>query len=801
MQTKKIDLHEFFIKSQQAIEFTKLLQILSEFAVTQEAKSIIINLLNQKLIANPEDKLELVQQAKDFILIQEIPLGNFNNISNEIQFLKIENFHLTMESIKNLYLIIINVERLSTLKKSNKLKELPLLNNFISELPELSNALKYIQQIFDSDFEIRDNASKELLNIRNSIRSYKKVIYQTFKKELEFYRGMGILAEGEESVRNGRYVLRIQVEHKRKVKGIIVDESDSGKTLFIEPQVCLEQNNEIVQLELNEKREISKILLDLTSKLRVYSGDFELAYQKLLEIDVLLAKARFALKLNAVKPIISKNKSIKIRNAFHPLLLLKFLNSERTPESLDILLDETNYLLLISGPNAGGKTIVLKTLGLLQFMLQKGILIPVDKNSQFTIFKDIWVDIGDWQSLDEGLSTYSARLNYMKIILENVSDQSLVLLDELGSGTEPIIGGAIAESVLSDLVKKNVYGVITTHYINLKSFAHNTSGIINGAMVYDEKNMEPKYKLQIGKPGSSYALDIANKLRFPKHLIHYAKQKSGKNVVNLETLISKLEQEKQTLENTNKEYLLKITSLNKLIKAYEDIQKQYELKRLKLKLESKEFEFQKLQKQKDISNKLIEEIRSKLDIIQAKKLHEDNQIKVNHVTKTLNELSVQYNKLASDSKIDKEIRKGDKVFLMRHHMTGTVSEINGEYAKVITEFVTFNVKLSEINPVNDNIIKKTKKTITLDLKETAIQFSSTLDIRGQAPHLAILALEEYLDKAILANVKEVRIIHGKGTGVLKNQIHNSLKKLKYIEEFKHPEPEYGGLGTTIIILK
>jgi DNA mismatch repair protein MutS2 len=792
MERKLIELNNYYIKSQEALEFTKVIHHVSEYAVSDDAKTKIVNLLNEELLSNPEDTLELVSQIKDFLQFHPIPLSFFSPIETELSYLKIDNYYYTPESFKKFYQLCLNSATIVALKKRVHNAGFTQFCHLIDMVPDLDDPLCQLKKVFDENFEVKDAASKELEKLRKSITILKNSIHQLFKKEVEFNRT---------SIRNGRYVLRVLAEHKRKIPGLIVDESDSGKTIFIEPQRCLEQNNELIQLHMEEKRLIIKILILLTDKIKYYSNDFKLAYDILVKLDVHMAKANFAMKINARKPTISKNNTIKLINAYHPLLLLKFFEKQKLPAPLNIKLDRENFIILISGPNAGGKTIVLKTIGLLQLMVQKGMLVPVDKGSSFSLFKNIWVDIGDRQSIDEGLSTYSARLSYMKELLENVDKNSLVLLDELGSGTEPIIGGAIAESILSELVKRNVFGVITTHYTNLKSFAHKTKGIVNGAMSYDEKRMEPKYLLQIGKPGSSYALDIANKLKFPKHLINYAKNKSGKNIVELEDLISKLEKEKSTLEKTNNEFKSRIQSLNKLIKAYEDIQKQFEIKRLKLKLETKELEYQKSNTKREVSKKLIEEIRANLDLNKANNLHSENIKNIELISKELNEISQSYNELMYNTKVAKPIHKGDKVYLIRHNMTGTVSEIKGDNLKVITEFVTFNVKNTEISILEEDLIKSKKKSVLFDLKESAIEFVSSLDIRGQSAQTAIKLLDDYLDKAILANAKEVRIIHGKGTGVLREKIHNTLRGYKFIDKFMHPDGEQGGLGITVIVFK
>jgi DNA mismatch repair protein MutS2 len=801
MKKRSSSYTKLFTQAQYLLEFNKILNLASEFAISADAKSGILNLIHADLIENPEVELNLIEQIREFLSRNRFTLDAFEDVSREIHFLSIEQSTLSIESFERIYKLCHNTLKVTSIPSKEIPTEYQDFISLIKKFPDLKFPLKCIKLIFDEHFEIMDHASAELKKIRDDIKSLEKSIHRTFKKELESIRSKGFLAEGEESIRNGRYVFRVLAEHKRKIPGIIVDESDSGKSIFIEPQVCLELNNELISLEIEEKREVAKILLELTNKLRSFSSDFGLAYGCLVDFDILLAKALFAVKINGIKPAISFNKKIQIEQAFHPLLYLKFKDENKKPVPLSFYLQPDNHLLLISGPNAGGKTIVLKTFGLLQLMLQRGFLIPVGKNSVFPVFHDIWVDIGDWQSLDDGLSTYSAKLSYMKILVESANENSLVLIDELGSGTEPIIGGAIAESVLSELVKLRAYGIITTHYANLKAFAHKTKGVINGAMVYDEQKMEPKYQLQVGKPGSSYALDIANKLKFPKHLVQYAKNKAGKNLVNMEALISKLEEEKANLESKNNDYLAKINSLNKLIKAYDNIQKQYEIKRLKLKLDSKQLEYQQQNYLKQETQHLLNEIKEKLDLIKAKQLQEDIIKKSKELASELHVMSHEYNQLLNKGIQVQEIKTGDKVHLMHHNMIGTVTEIGERTAKVITEHFTIKVNKSELSPVKESLVSTKKQKIQFDLIESVSALSSSIDLRGQTPQDALKALDHYFDKAIMSNVKEVKILHGKGTGVLRNAIHQSLRKNKFVDRFVHPDEQDGGAGITLVTFK
>lgn len=787
-----------FVKSQLLLEFDKIIQLVVNYAVSDQAKLTLEQLIYEPFGENIQFELDLLEELTEVIGLKDLNLINFEPIETDLSKLKIPGIEVSVDSILRLRKVLINNQEILRFASDPIFQNYKHFLNFVSLLPDLNKPLHAINKIVDFNGLIRDDASLELLSIRESIQKLNRSLYSTFKKELDLYKVKSYLAEGDESIRNGRYVLRVQAEHKRKIPGMLVGESDSGKTAFIEPQVCFELNNKLTELNLDEQREISKILANLGSVLRPFMELYKVSFNQILATDILLAKAHYAKSIQAVKPILNENKLLQLVTAFHPLLINKFQKLDKLPVPMDIRLDETQRILLISGPNAGGKTLVLKTVGLLQLMLQKGFLIPVSKKSNICFFKKIWVDIGDWQSLDEGLSTYSAKLAYMKKLVNEADNTSLVLMDELGSGTEPKIGGAIAEAVLSELLNLKATGIISTHYSNLKSFAHVNKGIQNGSMLYDETKLTPLYKLQIGKPGSSYALDIAKKMHFPKKLIKYAKEKVGNDIVKMEDLLSKMEEEKRNLEASVLNYKNKIDSLNKLIKAYEAMQKQYELKRLKLKMDSKHVEFQQNLEIKKENNNILNEIRSKLDFAEAQKQLELSKTKVKEVAGELNQAESEYFNLVKSTLPNRLIKPGDKVFLIKHGMSGIVDEINDKRAKIVTEFFTVELNVNELVFENQSLIVEKKPNVNIQLVDKVATLSGTIDLRGQKVEHAIQALEDYLDQALLTSLKTAKILHGKGSGVLKTAIHKQLKKFKFVQSFYHPEEEEGGAGITIV---
>ncbi len=787
-----------FLKAQYLLEFDKVLSAISSFAVSEKAKNIILDLIFTELQLNPQTELYLTETTAQYLSSFNFSIDLYEPVENDLKQCKLPGSLISTEVVIKLRKLLRNNDLIRQLINDSCKANFGRLYEFVSLFPDLTEPDNLINVIFDADNLIKDSASPALKKVRVELFNLKRSIYSTFKRELEFYRSKLFLAEGEESIRNGRYVLRVQAEYKRQINGNLVGESDSGKTVFIEPQPCFELNNRLMELELDEQREIFKILQSLASQLLPYFDQFIELFNLICSLDILIAKARYANSINALLPNINQDQEFTLIEGYHPLLLNKLKLDGKSVVPLNLKISFQDRIILISGPNAGGKTIVLKTIGLLQIMLQRGLLIPVSRLSNFYLFKQVWVDIGDWQSIDEGLSTYSAKLKYMKRLVTEVQSPALVLMDELGSGTEPKIGGAIAESVLNELIQLKVFGIITTHYSNLKSFAHNQAGIQNASMLYDESLMKPLYQLVQGRPGSSYALDIAKKLNFPKRLIEYARRRAGKDLVRMEELIAKLEREKAVLEETVSQFQLKIDSLNKLIKAYEMMQKQYEIKRLKLKIDSKQIEFQRNHEQKQENKKILQEILSKLDFIEAKKRVEVSQIKEKEIAKELEHAEKEYFQMVQNAEPYQMIKPGDRVIMLKQGLSGEVVEIKNAKAKIITEKFTIELPENELRLEKESIFNVKKNSVNYQLVDMQSTIPGTIDLRGQNSMFALQALENYFDQILLSSLKEAKILHGKGSGKLKTSIHQYLKKLKFIESYYHPDEADGGVGVTIV---
>lgn len=779
------------------IEFNKIAELASGYAVSDEATHTI---LNPVIRLNRKDLIQDLNLTDEFsYLLKLVPfsLEHFENHDHELKLLQIPGATGSVQTITGILKMANNELLFKHWVKKVEAKSLSNIQSFTLLIPDLSLIRKIILKVFDKDSLIRSDASPELQHIRKSLISAKSSSYKVFKNELQSYKKQNVLAEGEESVSNGRYVLRVLAEHKRKVKGVITGESESGKTIFIEPLICVQLNNEIISLEQEERKEELKILRTLSSALQPFIEDIKIVYSKLVYADICLAKAKFGITIKANKPILSQKKGIKLIKAFHPLLQLHLASKGLETVPLNIELDTLHRIILVSGPNAGGKSVVLKTIGLFQLMLINGYLIPAAKESVVHLFDQMFLDIGDQQSVENDLSTYSAKLKFLQNVLINGNEDTLLLIDEFGSGTDPLIGGAIAEAALEKFIDMGLYGVITTHYSNLKALAHNQNGLANACMQYDEKAMEPKFILEIGKPGSSYAFDMADKLKFPKSILKDARKKMDKGVVNFEDLIRRLELEKLSLAERNQDLMNKIDSLNKLIRAYEVMNKQHELKKLKLRLESKSLDYEKALERKAEANQVIKEIEEKLDLIKARQLAEERLHALKSVEQEYVELNNQLlDKLQTSVELE-DLKVGDEVILFKNNLKGTISKIRGSKVEVTTEFITLKVDYKELNlsPKKEDLIKRPKTEI--DLVTKASMMSSTIDLRGSLPSEALRQLEDYIDLSLLSNLKEFKIVHGKGSGKLRKSVHELLKKNKFIKSWKHPDESEGGTGITI----
>jgi DNA mismatch repair protein MutS2 len=686
----------------------------------------------------------------------------------------------------------------------------PHLQELATNVATFPLVTKQIDSILDKFGEIKDNASPELSGIRKKLTQTANGISKTLHSILRSAQAEGLVEKDlAPTMRDGRLVIPISPALKRKLKGIVHGESASGKTVFIEPAEVVEANNKIRELESEEKREIVRILTAITNQIRPDIPEIVQSYQFLAEIDFIRAKALLALDIQAILPSFEDQPQIDWFHAVHPLLYLFLRAQNKTIVPLDIELNpEKGRMLLVSGPNAGGKSVCLKTVGLLQYMLQCGMLIPVYENSRTGIFKDIFLDIGDEQSIENDLSTYSSHLTNMKFMVKHVNPQSLILIDEFGSGTEPQIGGAIAETLLQRFNEKQSFGIITTHYQNLKTFAEDHEGIVNGAMLYDRHEMQPLFKLSVGQPGSSFAIEIARKIGLPEDIITEVSGKVGRDYIDMDKYLQDIVRDKRYWESKRQNIRRQEKQLEELSERYQSQLEKIESQRKEIITQAKSDAGSLLSDANAVIEKTIREIKE----AQAEKektkevrktlesfkqsIHDDTQHKVKNVRKK------KEKKLPA---LDTPIETGDAVRIKGQQTAGQVLEIKGKNAIVAFGSLKTSIKAEQLEKVSRNQLKReTNRTSAIlsnssdTLSEKKLRFKPEIDIRGMRGEEALQTIVYYIDDAIQCNVEKVRILHGTGTGALRQIIREYLKTVQDIKGFQDEHVQFGGTGITVV---
>jgi DNA mismatch repair protein MutS2 len=630
------------------------------------------------------------------------PNDHILNLAAELKLLAIPGAVLTGEQFFQVRRLAESIERIFRWFDAERRASYSGLASIIAGTYYEKAIIEMIDQVLDEHAQVKDNASPELKEIRISLYRKRNEVRKEFERIVSRLNKQGYLAEIEESFMNGRRVVAIYAEQKRTVKGILHGESDSRKTAFVEPEETIELNNQVYELENAERREVYRILRELTSDLSVYATLLSVYHSIVGEYDFARAKARLAADINGEYPAVVDRSHIHLVEARHPLLFLYNKKNNKPTIPVSITLDESRRILLISGPNAGGKTVTMKTVGLLQLMVQGGLLVPVHPSSQFGIFKQLMIHIGDTQSIEFDLSTYSSHLIHMKYFMENANGRTLFFIDELGSGSDPNLGGAFAEVILQELVKKHAFGIVTTHYLNLKVMAGKTAGIVNGAMSFDEKNLQPLYKLVIGKPGSSYTFSIAERIGLDKELIRRARNLVDEDHYRLDKLLNRTEQDLRDLEKKEKELHQAIRENEKLRKEMEQVMnREKHLQQLQLLKEQNRVTQEKFTYLKDMERKLRqlliewrkEEDKNKVIRQMQALLFKKNETKA--VTKMQKKIESKFTEIGG------EIKVGDKVKMKRNHQVGEVIEMRGKRAVVKIGLLPMQVEIKDLVVVEE----------------------------------------------------------------------------------------------------
>jgi len=752
-----------------------------------------------QMMSSFEQINKFLRQTKEFKEILEndavLPIRHLYDIKALAEKIRVEGAYLTEAELQQVLLSLQTV--FAVISYFNEREgRYPNLEALFEHLPIEKKIIRSIELVIDEKGKIRPNASPELQSIISGIakaeQEARKKIDQIYKNA----QNSGWTADGNLTIRDGRLCIPVLAENKRKIKGFIHDESASGQTVYIEPEEVFQLNNQVRDLEFDKRREIIRILSGVSAELRPYVP-LLLSYHSLLtKLDFVRAKGLFALDTESEMPQLSNNPELNLVNARHPLLLLTLKREGQTVVPLNVKIDEQQRIIVVSGPNAGGKSVAMKTIGLLQIMTQAGLLIPAGESSSVGIFKQLFADIGDDQSIESDLSTYSAHLSKMKYFVENSGGRTLVLIDEFGTGTDPQFGGPIAEAVLEALNRKKIRGVVTTHYSNLKVFANAAEGIENASMMFDNVEMRPLYILETGKPGSSYAFEIAQKIGLPLQVINAAKNKIGVHQKRVDTLLVDLERDKkELLENkiAVEKQQRKVSVMleeNEKLKSYLE-----ENRRSILKEAKKEAQHIIINANKLVENTISEIKQSKADKDKTQKLRQDLRTELQ---KHQQEESAQAKKTETDNA---ELTAGDWVKLVDSETIGQIIDVTKDNVILAIGELRSVVKRKRVQKVSrKEVPKEIRNSYSSQVSDAATQFSHEMDVRGMRGEEALYEIEKRLDRAIMMGFPSMKIIHGKGDGILRKLIRGYLKKYSQVSRLEDEHPDRGGDGITYVYL-
>lgn len=775
--------------------FDEVKQRISQYCLSPMGRQLV----NKMQIMTKYDQInKFLRQTKEFKSILEnqepLQISAFYDLKYLADKIRAEGSYLVEEELFQMYTSLQTV--FTVIRFFEDRQEIyPNLEALFEHLPMEKNILKKIETVLDPKGKIKPNASPALLEIIGDIAKGEQEVRKRMDSIYKMAVGRNWVADGSLTIRDGRMCIPLLAENKRKLKGFIHDESASGQTVYMEPEEVFTLNNKLRDLEFDKRREVIRILIALTNDLRPYTALLLSYHGFLTKLDFVRAKALFAIEVEADMPVLLKEAKTRLINARHPLLLLSFREEQRTVVPLNIHLDERLRVLLVSGPNAGGKSVCMKTVGLLQIMIQSGLLIPVDEASEVGIFDQIFADIGDDQSIESDLSTYSAHLTKMRYFVAHATPKSLMLIDEFGTGTDPQFGGPMAEAVLEVLNNKKVRGVITTHYSNLKLFAGDTEGLENASMLFDNTKMRPLYVLEIGKPGSSYAFEIAQNIGLQKEVLELARKKTGTNQNRIDSLLVDLEREKKDIYDKKVQLANQQNKAKNLATENEKL-KQYLEENKKVLIKEAKLEAQRIIKD---ANKLVENTISQIKEKQADKIV-TKQLRQNLQKELLNHQVKEEKKPEPVVVSNTPIEVGDWVQLRNTETTGQVLEINrGNLVLAIGDLRSV-VKKDRVEKISNKQAKKVVQSNSFSgrISDAITNFNAELDLRGMRGEDAIYEVEKYLDKAIMLGFPYVKIIHGKGDGILRKLIREYVRKYSQVNRVEDEHQDRGGDGISYV---
>jgi len=823
---------------EQKLGFVQIRELVKQKCLTEAGKLKIDQLVFLTDVLAIDKELWVVDEMREILVLDyNFPLSYFEDLTKVFDKLEIEDARIDLVELVALKRFMDVLRSVIRFFEDEKNKKFKTLSDLAGQTVIHKYVIDQINGVVNNKGEVKDSASIELQSIRRGMRTKRNEVSQKINSVYARIKQAGWLdADISVTIVNGRLVVPIDSSHKRKITGMVHDVSATGKTSYIEPSEVLNLNNEIVELEYQEKQEIEKILFQISENLRPYVEDLEKAFDFLSMVDMYRAKAKYAVEINAIKPAVNNKAQLSLSNARHPLLYSTLKKEEREVVPLNIVLQNPSRIALISGPNAGGKSVALKTVGLLQLMLQYGFLLPVGGSTEMGVFDKIFIDMGDEQSLDNDLSTYSSHLLNMKHFLRNCDNQTLILIDEFGTGTEPAIGGAIAESVLEQLNETETFGVITTHYSNLKHLAASREGLVNAAMMFDNQKLQPLFQLELSQAGSSFAFEIARKIGLPEELLQRASEKVGKEQVDFDKHLRevlrdkkywsekryKIRQEEKQLDALVEELTDNSTQIKSLRKkTVSEAKKEAEqiLSEVNKRVESTIRDIRNVQADKEKTKLIRQEFEAfKQEIISQKETEEENKIfrKIEQIRKRQEQKKQKQRekdpqKKQNPTKVKEQqisnllFSVGAKVRIKATQTYGQILEIKGNKILLSVGDMRMSVSVNKLELVSNKEFKnktpqrKSDNTVLFtNAMEKKMHFRAHLDLRGKRVDEAIALLTNFIDDAIATNTGDLKILHGTGTGALRKAVREYLGTVDLVDSFKDEILEMGGAGITVV---
>lgn len=822
------------------IGFDGVRKHLAELCVSRLGKECVEKMSFSASLDEVTHRLRCVDELKRIIEASiPYPVPSAHDVAPYLTEIKAAGSFMNAERLYHLMLVLVSVNEVRTFYCATRDDDAedagtdaylyPALASEMRDLMAFPAVISTIQRAVDKFGEVKDSASPELYEIREKIRRSAGAMQRQMRAVLDRAIRQGLVdKDTTPSLRDGRMVIPVNAGSKRELNGIVHDESATGKTVFIEPAEVVEAGNRLRELEMEEQHEIVRILTDIATQIRPHIEDILEACRILGRLDFIIAKAKYAVATDARMPHIQEKPELEWYHALHPGLLLSLRNAGKEAVPLNITLTRKHRILVVSGPNAGGKSVSLKTVAIVQYMMQCGIMPTLYENSHMGLFRTLMIDIGDEQSIENELSTYSSHLSNMRFFLRNADSRTLFLADEIGSGTEPQIGGAIAQAILGKLGRSGAFGVVTTHYQNLKTFADNTEGFINGAMQYDRQHLQPLYKLEIGTPGSSFALDIAYKMGLPKEVIDDAKEIVGSDYVNMDKYLSDISRDRRYWSGKRQNIREKEARLDSILEKYEaqagDIKAQRRaildearqeareiVEGLNAKIERTILDIRNAQAEKERTKSLRADLRQFVDSTLNPDSDAVGKEKKEVIAplkhKSRKSRTPQPKKEPAPAPVKKELSQGDYVTMQGSGTPGKILSISGKKAEVAFGALRTIVDMSKLTatkkPKQSALVGVSSQSAATSDESRARQlnFRREIDVRGMRADEALQAVMYFIDDAIQFQADKVRILHGTGHGILKTLIRQQLKANSAVKSFEDEDIRFGGAGITVVTLE